>query len=109
MILSLLKERQKKGYADLITYINCLQVFHSTDQKTTSSYSRIKSQRKNSFFVETNDVHATGNVKGFTKTGQRSDEDNTSLNNYLADLRAVSQNADRLYQQCQFQVTSQSY
>jgi len=51
-----LKTEAEKRYVDLITYINCVQVLHFTDQNTTSSYSKIKSQRKNSFIEESNDV-----------------------------------------------------
>lgn len=75
-----LNQRQKKRYADLITYINCVQLLHFTDQNTASSYSKIKSQRKNLFTAETNDVQATGNAKGFIKTRKGSHEDNTFLN-----------------------------
>jgi len=55
-------------------------VLHFTDQNTTSSYSKIKSQRKSSFIAETNNVQATGNVKGFIKTRKGFEEDNTFLN-----------------------------
>jgi len=51
-----LRTEAEKRYVDLITYINCVQVLHFTAQNTTSSYSKIKSQRKNSFITETNDV-----------------------------------------------------
>jgi len=55
-------------------------VLHFTDQNTTSSYSKIESQRMNSFIAETNDGQATGNAKGFIKTREEYDEDNTFLN-----------------------------
>jgi len=51
-----LKTEAEKRYVDLITYINCVQVLHFTDQNTTSLYPKIKSQRKNSFIAEINDV-----------------------------------------------------